>query len=880
MSRDALADLLEWTASPVSDRATRRARFRALLDASGERTRPERTVKVTGTNGKGSCCAMLEAALRRAELRVGLFTSPHLFHVAERFRVDGQDVDEAVLQRHAGEVAPIARDLAAQRGETFRPALFEVLVIVALRVFREAGVEVAIFEGGVGGDNDPVGQLPGVLSLITNVAFDHVDLLGPTLESIAADKAGMASDGAHLVIGPSIAPSLRDVIEAAAGPRGVGVHQAGRAGIRAARRGHEATRVEIDEPEAEGPIRFELPLLGEHQIDNLATVVAAVERLVKEGVIPSLDCLRGIEETRWAGRAEVVGSGPRFVLDVAHNEDGMRALAALVDDLAPREARVLLYGAGTTKDYAACLPYLSRLSERVYLVDGFHNAASAEALAAGLPEGCRCAGRFSSVDEAIAHLRRMDAGATVIVTGSVFLVGEARHRLRSAPPVPDSLGPLFALPKFGSGVGLHRMLGLCDEVLEGEWARGLDAIKVTGSNGKGSVCAMTAAILGALGVATGVYTSPHLLRFHERIALAGEPIADGDLDAAARWCVERCERYRREHPDDAIGAFEAFTALALHHYASKRPEALVVEAGIGGRYDSTRVVPGQITALTSLDLEHTAALGSTLEMIAYDKADLCPAGGALVVGPIDPEVLRRLRAYARVRGIEVIAAEERSTAGGIRFEGGRMIVDLEVDGLRLGELMVALPGHHQVANATVAIMLALRWMARHRPETTAREREAAIRNGLAAVRWPGRFERVCEAPEVIIDVGHSPDAIAKLITTVRAALAGRRILLVTGVSHDKAVEPIVEQLVTVADRVIATRAHHKGAPVERIAGIVRRAAPGIPCTAEATIEGAMARAIEHARREGMTVLVAGGLFLAIEAMVAARGEDPRALRFF
>jgi dihydrofolate synthase/folylpolyglutamate synthase len=443
-----------------------------------------------------------------------------------------------------------------------------------------------------------------------------------------------------------------------------------------------------------------------------------------------------------------------------------------------------------------------------------------------------------------------------------------------------TLAPLFDMPKFGNGVGLHRMIALCEGLFATEWAKRLDALKVTGSNGKGSVCAMTAAILHELGIPTGLYTSPHLLRFHERIVLAGQPISDADLDESVRWCGDRCEHYRRRHPDDVIGAFEAFTAVALHHFAKKQPRALVSEAGIGGRYDSTRIIPGKIVGLTSLDLEHTATLGSTLELIAYEKADLCPAGGLLVTGWIDDEVLRRLRAYAELREISVISAKERSVARATRFGDTHMTVDLEVDGFRLPDLALALQGHHQVSNAAVAILLVRRWLERHRPDISHGTLEAALRRGLSSVQWPGRFQRIHQGPDVFIDVGHSPDAIAWLLKTVTDRLANRRILLVTGVSYDKAVESIVTQLVKVAHAVISTRAHHKGAPVERIDRIVRSSTNGIPCFTEDTIESAMLRAIEYATRNDMTVVVAGGLFLSIEAMQAVQGKDPRDLAFF
>jgi dihydrofolate synthase/folylpolyglutamate synthase len=432
---------------------------------------------------------------------------------------------------------------------------------------------------------------------------------------------------------------------------------------------------------------------------------------------------------------------------------------------------------------------------------------------------------------------------------------------------------LRELPKFGSGVGLHRMGWLCAD-LELKF----EGIKVTGSNGKGSVCAMLAAVFEALGISCGLYTSPHLLRFNERIALNGRPIADPELAAAAAWMWAKQEEYAARYPADGIGAFEAFTAMALYHYAAHRPQVVVAEAGIGGRYDSTRVIPGRLAGLVSLDLEHTQLLGPTLELIAYDKADLCPPGGTLVVGALEADLLRRLRAYCDLRGVHLISVDERCKLLGASFEPEQMTVDLNVDGLELPGLRVGLVGRHQINNLCVATLLLREWAQENQVSPAALRR--ALYEGLAAVKWPGRFQKIQAAPDIFIDVGHSPAAIAALVETVQRVLGDQPILLLTGVSYNKEVAQIVAQLVQIAAGVICSRAHHNGSPVALIAEIARQRAPTLPLWEAEPIEEAVRLAEQIAREQGMTVLVAGGLFLAIEAMVALQGGDPQRLCFF
>lgn len=439
---------------------------------------------------------------------------------------------------------------------------------------------------------------------------------------------------------------------------------------------------------------------------------------------------------------------------------------------------------------------------------------------------------------------------------------------------------LLAIPKFGKGIGLHRMLALCRTLLQSDWLKHLDAIKVTGSNGKGSVCAMVAAVFGELGISCGLYTSPHLIRFNERIVTDSEPIADAELAESVAWLFQQRDEYESRFPDDTIGAFEAFTAIALHHFASKQPRVLVSEAGIGGRYDSTRMIPGKIVGLTSLDLEHTGLLGSTLEMIAYDKADLCPEGGVIVAGVIDADILRRLQAYCALRNLTLRAAAAHSHVRRVVFGDTHMEVDLTVDGLDLPALQMAVQGYHQITNLVVATLLVQQWLQVHEPRVSQEQLAHALRRAMRSLSWPGRFERVAINPDIFIDVGHTPEAIAATVRTAQTVLQGKRILLVTGVSQDKDVEGIVKGLLPMADAVICTRAHHKGSPPEQILRIVQSARPELAASIAPTIEQAMVMARAQAAEKQMTVMVAGGLFLSIEAVEALRGNDPRSLHFF
>ena len=442
----------------------------------------------------------------------------------------------------------------------------------------------------------------------------------------------------------------------------------------------------------------------------------------------------------------------------------------------------------------------------------------------------------------------------------------------------DPLSLLGALPRFGAGVGLHRVAWFAEACSSTPWLAQLDAIKVTGSNGKGSVCAMLASMLGALGITRGLYTSPHLLKLGERFGLNGRAATDHDLAPSLAWFQEQHAVYARRFPADSLSAFEALTAIALHYYARHAPATLVAEAGIGGRYDSTRMIPGQWVGLVSLDLEHAALLGDRLELIAYDKADLCPEGGTLVTGRLDPEIVRRLRAYCEMRRVRLIDSSRASRYQRLRYTATSMRLDLQLGDMRWHDLEIGLQGRHQIDNAAVAITLLRGWTQRHRPDLGDAGFGQGVAQGLATVDWPGRFQRIQTGPAVYVDVGHTPAAIDRLVETTRDVLGGDRVVLVVGVSSDKEVEAIVTRLLPLAEVVICTRARHQGSAVASIAEIVERHAAHTPLHRAERLEDALALARDLALQQHRSVLVAGSLFLAVEALQVASGAVPQAWR--
>jgi dihydrofolate synthase/folylpolyglutamate synthase len=438
---------------------------------------------------------------------------------------------------------------------------------------------------------------------------------------------------------------------------------------------------------------------------------------------------------------------------------------------------------------------------------------------------------------------------------------------------------VFDLPKYGDGICLARMAGLLEAI-------GIDrarlqriSVVVTGSNGKGSTAAMCAQIGRACGLRTGLFTSPHLFRFNERIQVDGEEIADAAFAPLKRE-VEAAIAAVSKRMDQKFGAFEALFALACLHFQESGCDFAVFEAGIGGRYDPARLVGAHQTCVTSVDYEHVGLLGNTLELIVSDKSDACAAGGTIVYGENCRGLRPHLLEYNRARGCtplfvrdDIRIDNEVTAASGQHF-------DFQFGSHDFRRLELNLPGAFQFNNSAVAAGLFLLWLQREQPRQAPDRIEAAIRDGLRAARWPGRLEVIQPDPLTVIDVGHTPDGIRQSLASLTAIHGRDGWILVTGASHDKNADEIIGALAPSFDTIICTAAHHKGADAQVIAAAARRGNPKANIHVAATVADAVRLSQEMASAQGRRVYVAGGLFLAIEYATIAKGGRAEDLEFF
>jgi dihydrofolate synthase/folylpolyglutamate synthase len=415
-------------------------------------------------------------------------------------------------------------------------------------------------------------------------------------------------------------------------------------------------------------------------------------------------------------------------------------------------------------------------------------------------------------------------------------------------PYLDSVHFLYSLGNEikTAKLGLERIRAVLEAL--GRPQDRLRFVHVAGTNGKGSTCAMVESALRAAGRHTGLFTSPHLAEPTERIRIDGRPIS------ADRFA----EAFNRVHsanaPDNHTTYFETVTAMALLVFAEEQVEAVVLEVGLGGRLDATNVVSPELCVITPVDFDHEAFLGKSLEAIAGEKAGILKTGVPAVFARQRPEAARVLDQRAAELSIAVartadwLVSDLEADARGSRFR---------LSGERHLRLACPLAGEHQVENAvTAAVALACLGVP-----------DSAIEAGIARTRWPGRLERVCERPEIILDGAHNPAGARALAAYIDRFYGHRRVRLIYGAMRDKAIDEISGILFPRVQQVIVTAPQQARA----LAPEALRDIGGHPdLRAAPTLRDALELVADASPED--VIFVTGSLFLVAEARAILTSE--------
>lgn len=408
--------------------------------------------------------------------------------------------------------------------------------------------------------------------------------------------------------------------------------------------------------------------------------------------------------------------------------------------------------------------------------------------------------------------------------------------------------------KYGKGVkvGLENMNRLLARL--GNPHKRLRCIHVAGTNGKGSTCAFIDSMLRAAGAKVGLYTSPFLMRYNERMRINGQEIPD-DTVARLTTRIEREVRAMEESGEGYPTVFEIGTALMFSWFAEEQVDWAVVEVGLGGRLDPTNVLDPAVCVITRIGLDHMRVLGDTIEKIAAEKGGIIKSGAPVVLQAQDPAVRAVIEGICREKNAPLYDCADAGLAGVQLTERGAAF-SAAFPHIRRQEFSISLCGRHQVDNAVTALAALSALMDCHCIPAR------AVTQGLADARWPGRLEWM---DNVLLDGAHNPQGAAAVADFVRTCLPGRRILLVTGMMADKDVSRAVDCFAPLASSVLCVRPEQmaRALPAGDLVALYR-SRTGAPVQALPDTRAALLAAKQCAAPRDV-ILVCGSLYLVGEA---------------
>ncbi|MGN0844756.1 MAG: bifunctional folylpolyglutamate synthase/dihydrofolate synthase [Kiritimatiellia bacterium] len=434
--------------------------------------------------------------------------------------------------------------------------------------------------------------------------------------------------------------------------------------------------------------------------------------------------------------------------------------------------------------------------------------------------------------------------------------------------VAEKLERLYARRTFGIKPGLDSIRALLSEL--GNPQDSVRVLHVAGTNGKGSVSKMLACILQQCFPNIGLYTSPHLVRLTERFQIDGKQMATEEL-APLLEEVEaaglRLEKAGRAAPT----FFECVTALCLLWWKRRGVKLAVAEVGMGGRLDATNVLHPLVSVITRIGLDHTQFLGDTIEQIAGEKAGIVKPGVPVVIGELPPAAVRVVQEKARSEKAPLFRASERCSVVRLSSSDAEALsISATTESETYGKIRLPVSGAYQVENTATAIC-AIELLGERLGKPFPRE---AVRRGLAAVEWPGRFQCLRKDPPVFLDGGHNPDAAQAQIAALKALRLGRGVRLVVGQCADKDTVDYLRLLTSVSKKIwTVPLCNPRGMPPQELAETARRAGFREVHACASVQEGVRA-ALEDAAEDSAPMLICGSLFLCGEILAGGALPEP------
>lgn len=424
------------------------------------------------------------------------------------------------------------------------------------------------------------------------------------------------------------------------------------------------------------------------------------------------------------------------------------------------------------------------------------------------------------------------------------------------PPLDQQLKYMYGLERFGMRFGLDVMHQLMSALNNPHTS--YPTIHITGTNGKGSTASFIASSLQAAGLKVGLYTSPHLVRFNERIQINGQPITDeslGDLVAYIRQTTTT-------HQIEAT-FFEFTTAVAFLYFSHRKVDIAVIEVGLGGRLDATNVITPLVSVITNIGTDHTQILGTSHQDIAHEKVGIVKPGVPVVTAETDPAIIRIFQQVSHTKKSTLYQIQDHLQATVLHTTLDQQT--FATHGFFNDEFTIALRGEHQITNASTALV-ALHLLQQQGLPLSLDQ----IKQGLAQTRWPGRLDIISRTPFILMDGAHNPEGIAALCHFLDTAPLLPADTLLFAAKKDKDIDTMMKNLVRRFKKVIVTEGNFQPYPAHELAEHIRTLHPQVQ--AIANVAQALSTAQQQLTPGGM-LLITGSLYMVGDVMAILKNQE-------
>jgi len=418
----------------------------------------------------------------------------------------------------------------------------------------------------------------------------------------------------------------------------------------------------------------------------------------------------------------------------------------------------------------------------------------------------------------------------------------------------ECLDKIYKLGRFGIKLELDTIINILR--LLNNPQKNYHMVHVAGTNGKGSTATYMASILQKAGFKTGLYTSPHLVKFNERITINGEQISNNQI-VEAYEAVHAADRGTRK-----ATFFEIATAMGFYHFSQENVDWAVIETGMGGRFDATNIIKPQVSIITNLSIEHTDYLGNTIKDIAREKGGIIKENTPVVTGVSQPSGLKTIQKIAKERSSELFIYKKDFSA---KKNPGQEIYTYKGLNKNFNNLIKPLPGDHQKENLSLALAgCELIFQKFKKTDPRYNLNETLVRDGLDIAKWPGRLEYVMEKPLVILDGAHNLQASRVLGKHLSSTLKNKKVTMVIGILDDKPYEKMLESLVPFAQNIIFTKAKIERSLEPSVLKKTAQRLTKCPINIIEDVKKAVTHAIKTSNSED-AICIAGSLYVAGEA---------------